>query len=348
MSNNPARSRAAGSLQPVVAAAAAEPAPSDNPDDGVQPFDLPVVADDAETAQMLATKAAREAAMQAKIGALDLEAEAQAGALSAATGIPMKAANMRERTQGVTLPAALQAPQASPPTPPPTPSPTVPQAPQGFRARAQTFPQTPPQTHQPQVHQQPPQAPRQGIPGALPEAPPTPVQDPREVLIQQVRAVCQAMNAQGGAMPDGFYLPSPAEAQRVALDLLPGSSEIYGGQNGVPRDLIVPARTSESYGVITFFLRVPKNVSQPFWRLTSMRMHPFGLDRLIVLGMSLDEVPVLGQVPASQLAEPGGAPTALLYPGATLAVRLRNMTTGACPFSIGAVASALAIVGGGS
>lgn len=233
-----------------------------------------------------------------KYGHLDLQKEAEAARLAVAHDQPMKASNMEERL------AKIRAREGQGAQTPVAPSLTRRQPPAVPQVRMQAgAPQAPP------------------APAAAPVAAPTAA--PSQPRIIDIVGHLNRLRAR----PPGWMLPPDEMAQRIMLTL------VIQGATREGEDVLVPPQ-----GIVTIEARVPKDVQFHIAELRKIQFHPFGLDRLLLGRISVDDVTIATQGPLTSLARENGTPTALIAKESVVQIRIRNVTGGLAPFSLVVVA----------
>lgn len=260
-----------------------------------------------ETSQEIAARAANAVpaddatrdliarASKGGLGKIDLEAEARAAQVTLATGVPVKATNVAERIQHALASGNLDPAQ-------------VQGLIESLQATQQPATAAPPPA-QPQAVQTTPAAVAR-VMQASPTAAPAPTMTPEQLAEsarRQIRELTARANAQF-ARPTGLEAPPEHRARRIGLPL--GDQVLEGGTHHV-FEAVVPLFANEV----------------PFAELRKLQILPFGADRCVLASLQVDDTELLrgGPTPGTMLTRSDGAPTALLYPGATLRARFVNV-----------------------
>jgi len=290
------------------------------------------------------------------LGQIDLNSEIRAALIATATGLPMKANNIVDRVRAALIHGEVTeeqlhaliermggavpgAPSAAPPEAHAASStkqgeeeelPTIGGA--RFRARAEVQGQalqpapmpnglSPEQAERLEAARRRQQETRERIETLMTPAQPAPMpqatsqaptqpspEQVAEAARRQIRELSARLNAQSGR-PQGLEAPPEHRARRISLPL--GEAELGGGM------------------VFTFEAVVPLFANEvPFAELRKLQILPFGADRCVMTSLRVDDVEMAGgrPTPGTMLTRSDGAPTALVYPGATIRATFANVS----------------------
>lgn len=117
----------------------------------------------------------------------------------------------------------------------------------------------------------------------------------------------------------------------------------YRGAIREDEDVLIPER-----GSVLVVGRIPDGVDFDLADLRVLQMHPYALDRLLVASVAIDDVPIMGQGPATPLGRGEGSPSGTVTRKSQVVLRLRNVSASVVVFAVAMVVSPYREVDDGS